>query len=482
MSLSVADLIADINNVAAGSTLVVAGCLIFLGGIFDRASDELTRARSARFWALVALLAIALAAAIGFGYSANELSTQRLFRADDIARSAQFLALFGGAIVVLLGFTAVPRRFVPEYYGCLLLLLSGLIFVGAANDFAAMVLGLELVSIPTTVILAMTRHDQRGSEATLKYFTLSAFASAIFLFGVSYLYGLAGTTEIAPVLELLTNQPSVLLKLAIGLVLCGMCFRVAAVPFHFYAPDVFDGASATAASLLSMAPKVAGFLVLARILTSSVLHSEMVGILVPVLICLSVVTMTVGNLQALVQDNVRRMLAYSSIAHSGYLLLGLAAIIANGGQADVLFRYLSAYSAMTLGVFAGLIALFGQFKMLKREDLQGYGHRHPIVGGCLLVCFLSLIGLPLTAGFWAKLEIILTTLESSRLDLRWCAVIMGFNSALAAFYYLDTVVRLFVRPPQFRPEMDAPAHPTAATACAICAVATVVWFVVPSCL
>jgi len=481
MDLSVPSVLSDIKIVGAGSTLVVAGCLILLGGIFDSSEDDADRSRSSIFWAVVSLIAIGLAAAYGFGApGSDEIQSHRLFRSDIIARSSQYLALLGGMIIVLLGYHSVPRRFVSEYYGCLLLLISGLIFVGASNDLATMVLALELVSIPTTVILAMTRADQRGSEATLKYFTLSAFASAIFLLGVSYLYGLAGTTEIPKIMLLLSDQPSLLLKLAIGLVLSGMCFRVAAVPFHFYAPDVFEGASATAASLLSVAPKVAGFLVLARFLSGSLLNVELVNVVVPALIGLAVVTMTIGNILALVQDNVRRMLAYSSIAHSGYLLLALAAVVSNGSSADTIFKYLAAYTAMTLGVFAGLAALFDQSRILKRNDLLGYGYRHPFVAGCMLVCFLSLIGIPLTAGFWAKFQVIVTTLNSTRPELRWCAIIMGFNSALAAVYYLDTAVKLFVKPTVSTQEMDIPAKASAATACAICAAVTIVWFLVPS--
>jgi NADH-quinone oxidoreductase subunit N len=482
MDLSVPSVLLDLKIVAAGSTLMIAGCLVLLGGIFETSQDDnASQSRSSTFWAVCSLIAIGIAAAYGFGApGSDEIQSQRLFRSDIISRSSQFLALLGGAITILLGFHSVPKRFVSEYYGCLLLLLSGMVFVGASNDLAALVLALELVSIPTTVILAMTRADQRGSEATLKYFTLSAFASAIFLLGVSYLYGLAGTTEIPKIIMLLSEQPTILLKLAIGLVLSGMCFRVAAVPFHFYAPDVFEGTSATAASLLSVAPKVAGFLVLARFLSGSLLNAEIVNVIVPVLIGLAVVTMTIGNVLALVQDSVRRMLAYSSVAHSGYLLLALAAIVSNGSSADALFKYLAAYTAMTLGVFAGLAALFDQTKLLKRDDLLGYGYRHPFVAACMLVCFLSLIGIPLTAGFWAKFQVIVTTLESSRPELRWCAIIMGFNSALAAIYYLDTVVKLFVKPTHAVKTAAEPARNPAAAACAICAAVTIVWFLVPS--
>ncbi len=480
MELGLNSILADLGSVGAGTTLVIAGCLIFFAGIFFPVDRSATEENRTWWWAVLSLVALAIAAIYGLlGPPPQGAEAYGLFRVDGIARAALYLAILGGIVTILAGFRGSPLRWNSEYHGCLLLMMAGLVFVGASNDLITLVLSMELVSLPTTVILAMTRKGNLGSEATLKYFALSALSSSIFMLGISYLYGIAGSTQIPQVLMAFSQSPSILTKLSFGLILGGVCFRIAAVPFHFYASDVFAGASSLAASLLAVVPKVAGFLVLARFLSGATLNEQWGNVLIPILMVLAVITMTIGNLLALHQKNLRRLFAYSSIAHSGYLLLAVAAVVAHASESSVVFRYLTAYLAMTLGAFAVLIAIFEQDQTISRGDLKGLAFRRPILTGCMVVCLLSLTGIPLTAGFWVKFQVIFTALSASNSVLRWGAIWMGLNSAIAAVYYLDLLIRMFQRAELSDKHVRPLLSPSAAFASTLCAIATIVWFIAP---
>src|SRR5262249_55645519 len=280
-------------------------------------------------------------------------------------------------------------------------LTAGLCFVGSANEMVTLFLGLELISIPTYVMLYLGKADPAGQEAAIKYFLLSIFASALLLFGFSYLYGLTGTTNIAAFTDLMAEYRGPLPPLAIvaiAMIIAGLGFRIAAVPFHFYAPDVFHGTSTSAAAMLSFVPKVAGFVALVRLLglapheyfvagklTTVELLNNLTAdrFLATILWILPVVTMSLGNLLALLQDNIKRLLAYSGVAHAGYMLMGIAVAgaLQNHGEAasragpqpllsgiDTVLFYLVAYGAMTLGVFAALAAADSRQRPLETID------------------------------------------------------------------------------------------------------------------
>jgi NADH-quinone oxidoreductase subunit N len=325
----------------------------------------------------------------------------------------------------------------------------------------------------------LPRADRPAQEAAVKYFLLSVFSSALLLFGFSYLYGLTGTTNLAAILDTLTVPETLVARAGDGsgrdvltatgqmalaalvLVVAGLGFRITAVPFHFYAPDVYEGTATGNAALLAFVPKVAGFVALVRIFGYAGQAASGTGITlgmqVPLLFwILAAITMTLGNVLALWQDNLRRILAYSSVAHAGYMLIGLTVVPnlmdrpeAVGGVPAVLF-YLVAYAAMTLGAF-GVIAILGTpgRSVDRVDDLAGLGRSHPGLALLMALFLFSLIGLPLTAGFMGKFLLFFGALvnpmaEAGRL-FRILALIGAINAAIGAYYYLRIVGVMYLR-------------------------------------
>jgi NADH-quinone oxidoreductase subunit N len=461
---------------------VVHANVLLLGGVFFIVMGLMRSASSHRkeqmYCGLGCLIVLAIAAISMFFSQPTLGTTDALFVSDPVTGQGAKLALFGGALLVLLGWEKIKPGHAANYYGCLLMMLAGLIYTSAANDLVSLFVGLELVSIPTTVLLSISRSDDRGRESTLKYFALASFASAIFLFGLSYLYGVAGTTSLPSIHASLSGNASLFARAAIGLAICGLCFRVTAVPFHFYAPDVFVGSAPHMAASMSLVPKVAGFVAIVRLLGGSELVIGLGELVIPLLLLISVVTMTVGNCAALVQTKMRRMLAYSSVAHSGYLLLAVAAIVSTGGNSTIIFDYLIVYAAMTLGLFAVVLAVENSSSGNDEvSNLDGLYHRSPALAIGGTICLVSLVGLPLTAGFWAKLQVFLTSLAAGRFDLRLATIIMAVNATVAAVYYLSLAYRIYQPSSTKSVALSVPV--TTTIACLVSSLLTVVWFFVP---
>lgn len=451
--------------------LLVVACVLFLGGTIRRGSRHI--------WggvALAGLAAAAVTAFVGPGPAAtNDLvSTVSPIWPDSLAEFTRGLALAGGALLVLLSWDEVPDAVAAEYHACLLLIVAGTALTGFANDLITLFLVLELVSIPTYVLLYLPRADRPAQEAAVKYFLLSIFSSGFLLFGFSYLYGLTGTTNIPAMLEAFagsdasTAGPSGLALVAVVMVIAGLGFRITAVPFHFYAPDVYQGAPTSGAALLAFIPKVAGFVALIRLLgyvgpihdlLGSVGYSGLtLRMQVPLLLwILAAITMTLGSVVALWQDNLQRILAYSSVANAGYMLIGLTAAPylptdAAGGVGAVLF-YLVAYGAMTLGVLGVLTLLnSGGRRVETVDDLAGLGRTHAGVALLMALFLFSLIGLPLTAGFTGKFLLFWGSMEVWRQvpgDAGWLymvlAVVAAVNAAIGAYYYLRIISVMYLR-------------------------------------
>jgi NADH-quinone oxidoreductase subunit N len=372
-----------------------------------------------------------------------------------------------------------------EEAGTFLLLLAGLSLVGVAGDLVLLFAGLELVSIPTYVLLGLRRTDARGQEASLKYFFLSLVASALFLYALACLYGLGGSTDLQAIAarvnaESTSRAVQVLVPLAAGLAIAGAAFRLAAVPMHFYAPDVYEGTCPGNAALLSTLPKVAGVVVLARIV--ALVAGASPDLLWRILVAVAAVTMTVGNVTALWQRNLRRLLACSSIAHAGYLLVGLAVLaaapaaaaqretlpFAAGGLAATLF-YLATYSLATIGLF-GAIAYLGhrwpewsagsgprppREEIETIDDLDGLSTTNPVAALAITVFVLSLAGIPPLPGFLGKLTLALAALDvdasapialgSRRAWFTGLAVLLVLNAAIAAAYYLRIIAAMYFK-------------------------------------
>jgi NADH-quinone oxidoreductase subunit N len=451
--------------------LVLGACILFLGSTFR--SDR-------HLWGIgaVAILAFAGLALLRNPQSPNYAAS--LYGApvfvDPPALMIKWMALIGGLVLVLLSWNAVSDSLAGEYHGCLLLIVAGLSLTGSANELVTLFLALELISIPTYVLLYLFRMDPRAQEAAMKYFLLSVFSSALLLFGFSYLYGLGGTTNIQALADALTQpgenkvQPvrlPAVVVVALVMIVSGLGFKVTAVPFHFYAPDVYQGTATPAAALLAFVPKVAGFIALMRVLgfigINPTIRGMTLGNETPVLLwILAAFTMSLGNVLALLQSNLKRLLAYSSVAHAGYMLVSLAAadhiqeseklsgVSGLGGVPAVLF-YLIAYGGMTVGAFAVLTYLSTRERPVENEDdLAGLSRSHPGLALMMALFLFSLIGIPLTAGFVGKLLIFLGALsvEGDRaIFYRYLALLMAINAAVGAWYYLRIVTKMYLHTP-----------------------------------
>jgi NADH-quinone oxidoreductase subunit N len=457
--------------------LVAAACALFVGATI-RASRHL--------WASTALAGLILAGIALVLYPAATTPTLREFLLsaplliDQLAILVKGVAIVGGIVLVLCSWNEVPDRQAGEYHGCLLLMVAGLSLAGSANELITLFLALELISIPTYILLYLPRFDRASQEAAMKYFLLSVFSSALLLFGFSYLYGLAGTTNLPAILDALSPRtytpprlpPTAIIALV--MVVAGLGFRITAVPFHYYAPDVYQGAPTGAAAVLAFVPKVAGFVALFRVLGLvrptkgdnflALNDNDSVSIFFWIL---AAVTMFLGNVLALWQKNLKRLLAYSSVAHAGYLLIGVTVayhlnmlkvpdtpaeankdVLASGVGA-VLF-YLVAYGAMTLGAFGTLIYLSTPERPIEEEDdLAGLSQSHPGVAFLMALFLLSLIGIPLTAGFMGKFFLFIGAMgvEGRNAHLfKWLALIGAVNAAIGAWYYLRILAKMYLNP------------------------------------
>ncbi|HEY2955886.1 MAG TPA: NADH-quinone oxidoreductase subunit N [Candidatus Eisenbacteria bacterium] len=348
-----------------------------------------------------------------------------------------------GLVSVLISWDYVKRLRLPgaEYYTLLLCAVLGMVVMAASNDLITVFLGLELMSLALYVMVGFRRSQLESNEAALKYFLLGAFASGFLLYGIALLYGATGSTNLRTIAQFLSDSPlagSALLIVGALLVLVGFGFKVAAVPFHMWTPDAYEGAPTSVTAFMSAGAKAAGFAALLRVAASA-----LPGIDVdwrPILTGVAILTMTVGNVTALLQTNVKRMLAYSSIAHAGYVLVAVAAGGTEGNSAALF--YLAAYSFMNLGAF-GILALLGrgQEERVLLADLAGLGFRQPLLGLAMTVFMISLGGIPPTAGFMGKVYVFGAALQAGLLPL----VVVGvLNSVISVFYYLRVTVAMYM--------------------------------------
>jgi NADH-quinone oxidoreductase subunit N len=471
--------------------LGLVACVLFVGATFR--SDR-------NLWGAVALVGL-LGGLVALWLSPPTPATDAAVYAapvfvDRLAALVKLIALVGGVVLVLFSWDEVPDLYAAEYHACLLLIVAGVCLTGAANELVTLFLALELISIPTYVLLYLPRHDRAAQEAAMKYFLLSIFSSGLMLFGFSYLYGVTGTTNLPAVTAALTPSAVALpgpVLIALVMVVAGLGFRITAVPFHFYAPDVYQGTATVVAALLAFVPKVAGFVALVRLLGFVVAGTSYAGLSlaaqVPSLLwILAAVTMSLGNLLALLQDNLKRLLAYSSVAHSGYMLIALAVApnlrneAVGGGIGAILF-YLVAYGGMTVGAFAVIASLSKPARPVETvDDLAGLSTTHPLLALLMAVFLFSLIGIPLTAGFAGKLMIFFGAMavaqpEQARL-FRILALIGVLNAAVGGWYYLRILAVMYLRG-ALRP-LEPVRSVSAWTTVALCAAVTVLFGVYPA--
>lgn len=331
-----------------------------------------------------------------------------------------------------------------EYYVLLLFSISGMMLMGSAGDLIVIFLALELLSIPLYIMAAIDHNRLEAKEASLKYFLLGTFASAIVLFGTAFIYGATRTTNLYGIAEAvnLAQVDWTLMIIGSALLVTGFGFKVAAVPFHGWTPDVYHGAPSSVTAFMAVGAKAAGFAALIRVFSLDFVSLS--DELLPVFWGLSVLTMIVGNITALAQKNLKRMLAYSSIAHAGYILMAFVAFgndaVRGDSIASALF-YLAAYAATSLGAWAVLIAVERDDASRNEiEHLAGLGKSAPLLAAAMTVFMLSFTGIPLTLGFWGKFYLFRTAIEGGNVSL---AVIGLLTSLVSAFYYLRVIVKMY---------------------------------------
>jgi NADH-quinone oxidoreductase subunit N len=376
------------------------------------------------------------------------------------------------AVVILTSYEymAVQRIRAGEYYGLILFGTVGMCLMSSAVELVLIFIALEISSISTYVLAGFRRHEAASSESSLKYFLLGSFATAFFLYGVAMMFGATGTTNVAAISAALrSGNPPVLAYVAVALMFVGLGFKVASAPFHIWTPDVYEGAPAPIVGFMSTGPKAAAFAILLRVLFET--HAPGWFWLIWVSAALS---MTVGNVCALVQNNVKRLLAYSSIAHAGYLLIAFAAQPALGASAAMF--YTAAYAAMNVGAFA-VVSHFANVgeRYVTLEDYAGLGKRSPVLAATLTFFLMSLIGIPITGGFFAKFYVLSAALQANLVGL---TIIGVLNSAVAAYYYLRIIVMMYMS--DSRSEIAVtPLPPASGLAVAVCIFATLYLGVLP---
>jgi NADH-quinone oxidoreductase subunit N len=408
-------------------------------------------------WLLTPLTVIGL---VGVGvacaqvWGVNQTVFAGFYRVDDLSVFFKLATVVIGVLAALFAPAYLAQRRLPlgEFNTILLFSLIGMFVLASSSDLITLFVGLELMVMPAYLLAGYHKTDRYSNEGGLKYFLLGSFASAILLFGISWTYGLTGSTRISEIGGLLAGSgPAGLV--AIGMLTVGATFKAAAVPFHFWTPDAYQGAPTPLTGFLSVGPKLGAFALLVRIFAEGLGASgaDWFGVMA----ILALLTMTGGNLVALAQTNVKRMLAYSSIAHTGYILAGLAAFAhttgatARGEAIQSILFYVLGYGVMN-------IAAFSVVGMLQRDPRRfgglaafaGLAGRAPALAAAMAVLLLSLTGIPPTVGFFAKLYVMVATVDAG---VAWLAVAIALNAALAAFYYLRVIVYMYMRDPEADP-------------------------------
>jgi len=451
--------------------LTIAGTLLMV-------LDPLFAKKLPRMFGHISIAAF-LAAIVG-AFAAQSVmgsSFSNLLIVDGFATFFRVLVLVIGILAVLLSYRYLGREMAEtgEYHALLLFCVAGQCLMAASNDLIMIFIGLEISSIATYILAGYLRNDRRNNEAALKYFLLGSFATAFLLYGVAIIYGITGTTKLDEIRTALM-QPGISLAgvtIAAALMIVGLGFKISAAPFQMWAPDVYQGAPAPVSVFMATAPKAAAFAVFLRIFMTS--FQTIANDWEPLIWISALLSMTIGNFAALTQNNLKRMMAYSAIAHAGYILVAFAAK-SDGGTAAVMF-YLAAYALMNVGAFAVIIHICGKGERhLRIEDLSGLAQKQPVTAALLTIFLLSLIGVPLTGGFFGKFYIFRAALES---NLIWLTVLGLLNSAVAAYYYLRILVVMYMKEPGEVTNTLEPLSPGLGAALVLPAIGTFVLGIIP---
>lgn len=470
-----------VNFIPTGSELfrVLPEMLLTLTGTVVMVLEPLTPPAAKRRLGVIAFtgLLVALWAAV-VAFSDPGPAFQSMLMVDGFTTFFRVLVIVVGILTFLASFSYLKRERAEggEFYALILFSLVGQCLMAASRELIMVFIGLEISSIATYVLAGYLREDRRANESALKYFLLGSFATAFFLYGIAWLYGLTGTTNLDEIRQVLANRdlapPAALTASAAALIFAGIAFKVSAAPFQVWTPDVYQGAPAPVSAFLSAGPKAAAFAVFLRVFGTAL--DPVSGRWLPLIWLAALATMVIGNFAALTQSNIKRLLAYSSIAHAGYVLVALTAH-SEIGTAAAMF-YLLAYSFMNVGAFAIVAHLAGRGeKTVEIEDLAGLSSRQPVTAALFAVFLLSLLGVPLTGGFFGKFYLFKAALDS---ELIWLTVLGLLNSAVAAYYYLRVLVVMYFHEPAPDAAVEAPATGMK-TAWWICGAATLLLGIYP---
>jgi len=371
------------------------------------------------------------------------LAFSNMVKVDGFSVFFHFLVIAIAAVVILSSFEymAVQRIRAGEYYALILFSVVGMALMSSAVELVLIFIALEISSISTYILTGFRRNEASSSESSLKYFLLGSFATAFFLYGVAMMFGATGSTNIAVISQKLQAGPvELLVYVAMAMMFVGLGFKVAAAPFHIWTPDVYEGAPAPIVGFMSTAPKAAAFAVLLRVVFTINAPGRFWLIWIA-----AALSMTLGNVGALVQTNIKRLLAYSSIAHAGYLLVAFAITNSDNSVAGIsaAMFYAASYAAMNVGAFA-VVSHFANAgeRYVTLEDYEGLGRTSPLLAATLTIFLLSLIGIPMTGGFFAKFYVFSAAMKS---NLIWLTLIGVVNSAIGAYYYLRVIVVMYMR-------------------------------------
>ncbi len=430
----------DIKSIAPIIIMTIAGIVVLMADVFFKRAlkDKL---------AYLSLIGIIIAGVVTFTQIGPTVySFSDTFVVDNYSVFFNFIFLVSTAIVILMSVSYIKQEGINygEYYTLILFATMGMMLMAGGSDLITIFLGLEIMSISLYVLAGFRRNRLDSNEASLKYFLLGAFATGFLLYGIAMLYGATGTTNIKEIAAFLANNPPLsnpMIIMGSSLLIIGFGFKIACVPFHKWTPDVYEGAPTAITAFLSAGPKAAAFAAFFRVFLVSLPGLEPKWS--TILWVLAVLTMTVGNVVAIAQTNIKRMLAYSSIAHAGYALIAIVA--ANSlGTASMLF-YMLAYIFMNLGAFAVVIVLGRKGEEnLMIEDYNGLGYKHPLLAITMCIFMFSLAGIPPLAGFVGKFYIFSAAIKSGYVVL---AVIGVLNSVIAVYYYLRVTVAMYMKPP-----------------------------------
>jgi NADH-quinone oxidoreductase subunit N len=463
--------------------LAAWGILVLLMTPFFRETERGLTAILSPWAVSLAGVAFAIGAAVSQWpkpNSAPQTTAYGMVRVDAFGVYLSVLVLSVGFLTLLFSARFLEREGTEpgEFYALMMFALAGMVLMLETANLVLLLIGLEIFSLTLYVLCGMTRGRVRAIESALKYFLLGAFSSGFLVYGLALLYGSAGSLSLTEIAAAASTHPSAMLTMGLGLVIVGLGFKIAIVPFHQWVPDVYTGAPTNVTAFMAAATKTVALAALIRVLAGA--FGGMTAIWVPLVTWLSVATMTIANLIALAQTNVKRLLAFSSIAHAGYLLIALVCLPDLGVTA--IAYYLTAYAFMTIGAFGVAAAVGGGDPTSETgydfiTSWAGLGARRPFLAAMMTLFLLSMAGIPPTGGFFGKYLIFQAAVQSKQWML---AVVGSLNAVIAAYYYLSIVLTMWFKAPEGEPAGSAPLAPTLAVVLTIAAAAVIYLGVAPA--